>query len=190
MEDVLVRASTPGSPWTRKSTYSKTTSSAFGDGVPVCFVKNSTNGGYFSFTQVWKKNVLQTVTHSTEMGMSVHYEGFAPTLKRYHLVGLDPQRTWVGHLTKLLDGKNVKINPQCGLMIPIICESLIGLGISQPLEGDVHRSLAVRLSSFSMAYLEINFYEVTLETDKIGTGSRFRTSVSACIKAHFISWSG
>ena len=33
------------------------------------------------------------------------------TLMRYDLADLDPQRMWIWHLTKLLDGKNIIINP-------------------------------------------------------------------------------
>ena len=55
------------------------TFNAFDDGTPVCFVKNSMNDGCVSvFTQIWKKNVSQTVTQSTEMGMPKHYEGSTP----------------------------------------------------------------------------------------------------------------
>lgn len=69
-----------GSPWARESTYNKTmTFNAFGDGIPVCFVKNSTNDGCISvFIQMWKKNISQTVTQSIEMDTVKYYEGPAP----------------------------------------------------------------------------------------------------------------
>ena len=60
-----------GSPWTRESIYNKTvTFNALGDGIPVCFVKNSTNDGCISvFLQSWKKKVSQTVTQIINIGM-------------------------------------------------------------------------------------------------------------------------
>jgi hypothetical protein len=59
-----------GSPWTREPTYKTITFNALGNGIPICFVKNSMNNGCISvFTQIWKKNVLQTVTESIEMGV-------------------------------------------------------------------------------------------------------------------------
>jgi hypothetical protein len=60
-----------GPPWTRESIYNKTvTFNALGDGIPVCFVKNSTNDGCISvFLQSWKKKVSQTVTQIINIGM-------------------------------------------------------------------------------------------------------------------------
>lgn len=58
-----------GSPWTGESIYNKSvTFNAFGDGIPVCLVKNSTNDECISvFPQTWKKKVLQA--HIIEIGM-------------------------------------------------------------------------------------------------------------------------
>jgi hypothetical protein len=69
-----------GSPWPGEPIYNKTmTFNAFGDRVPVCFVKNSTNDGCISvFPQTWKKKVSQTITQSIEIGMHKHYKGLAP----------------------------------------------------------------------------------------------------------------
>ena len=69
-----------GPPWTRDSIYNKAvTFNALGDGIPVCFVKNSTNDGCISvFPQTWKKKVSQTITQSIEIGMHKHYKGLAP----------------------------------------------------------------------------------------------------------------
>lgn len=69
-----------GSPWPGEPIYNKTmTFNAFGDRVPVCFVKNSTNDGcIWVFPQTWKINVSQTVTQGIDIGMPKHYKGFAP----------------------------------------------------------------------------------------------------------------
>jgi hypothetical protein len=78
-------------------------------------------------------------------------------LMRYDLADLNPQTRWNWHLTKLLDGQNVIINPQCGLIFPIICKLLIGLRINQTLDKrDVHKSLEIKFRSFPMAYLEVS----------------------------------
>ena len=68
------------SPWTGESIFNKTvTFNAFGDGIPVCFVKNSTDDGCTSvFLQTWKKKVSQTVTQFIEIGMPKCYKGVAP----------------------------------------------------------------------------------------------------------------
>lgn len=69
-----------GSPWTRESTYNKTTTfNALCDSIPVSFVKNNMNDGCISvFPQIWKKKISQTVTQSIEMGMPKYYEGSTP----------------------------------------------------------------------------------------------------------------
>ena len=55
------------------------TFNAFGDGIPVCFVKNSINDECVSvFPQTWKKNNSQTATQTIEIGIYKYYEKFAP----------------------------------------------------------------------------------------------------------------
>ena len=60
--------------------YNKTvTFNAFGNGIPVCFVKNSTNDGCISvFPQTWKKKFSQTITQVIEKDMPKHNKGVAP----------------------------------------------------------------------------------------------------------------
>jgi hypothetical protein len=67
------------SSWTKESTNNKTmTFNVFCDGIPVCFVKNSMNDRCISvFTQIWKRNVSQTVSQSKEMSIPKYYEGSA-----------------------------------------------------------------------------------------------------------------
>lgn len=111
------------------------TFNAIGDGIPVCFVKNSTNDGCISvFTHIWKKNISQTVTQSIETGMTNTMRNRPRTLISYDLTDLTPQRMCNRHLTKWLDRKNAIINCQCGLMFQITCELLTGQGISQTLD--------------------------------------------------------
>ena len=122
------------------------------------FVKYSMNDGYISmFTQTWKENISPAI----EMGMPIHNITIMKDLllifMGYNLVDQNPQRRWNSYLTKLLHGKNIMINPECGLMFLIICKLLIGQRINQTLgKGDVHRSLAIRSRLFSMAYLEVS----------------------------------
>lgn len=71
----------------------------FEDGIPVCFVNNSTNNGCISvFPQIWKKNVSQTITQSIDISIPKHYKGFAPDPHEIFLVDLNPQRMWNWHL--------------------------------------------------------------------------------------------
>lgn len=54
------------------------TFNAFGDGIPVCFVKNSTSDGCISvFPQTWKRKVSQTITQIIKIGMPKCYKGVA-----------------------------------------------------------------------------------------------------------------
>ena len=65
------------------------------------------------------------------MGKPKYYKGSDPDPHEIRSCGFETKRRYNWHLTKLLDGQNVIINPQCGLIFPIICKLLIGLGFNQ-----------------------------------------------------------
>jgi hypothetical protein len=66
-----------GFPWSESKKYFKLMNYiATGQGLPICFTRNSTNAGCFSMNpQTWEKNISKTVVQSMKIGMPVSQIG-------------------------------------------------------------------------------------------------------------------
>ena len=60
-------------PWSESKKYFKLVNYiAMGQGLPICFTRNSTNAGCFSMNpQTWEKNISKTVVQSMKIGMPI-----------------------------------------------------------------------------------------------------------------------
>jgi hypothetical protein len=60
-------------PWSESKKYFKLVNYiAMGQGLPICFTRNSTNVGcVFVHPQAWKKNIFKTVVQSIRIGMPI-----------------------------------------------------------------------------------------------------------------------
>lgn len=80
-------------PWSESKKYSKLVNyTAMGQGLPICFTRNSANAGCVSVdSQAWKKNISKTVVRA------LRWECLylrLDRLPRLRLLDIEGQRTW------------------------------------------------------------------------------------------------
>lgn len=174
-----------GPPWTRDSIYNKAvTFNALGNGILICFVKNSTNDGCISvFPQMWMKKASQTVTQIINIGMPKHYKGFAPDPYELQPCGSVPTEDVEQALNKVISWEECFNQPPMWFNVSNIMQIIDWAGNQSDIG---QKEMFIGFWQLETGHfqrhiwkLTVSLYKVILVTDKIETGSGFQTSVSA-----------
>ena len=93
-----------GFPWSESKKYFKLVNYiAMGQGLPICFTRNSTNAGCFSMNpQTWEKNISKTVVQSIKMGRPIAQTGQVALPQVFRPCRTEIWRLWKMPLKKLI----------------------------------------------------------------------------------------
>jgi hypothetical protein len=84
-----------GFPWYENKKYSKLVNyTARGQGLPICFTRNTMNAGCVSVNpKTWKKNISKAIVQSIKMGMPIFQTGQAALPQTFRICRIENMKT-------------------------------------------------------------------------------------------------